>query len=446
MVNKVIARVGHSLATLRGNTVILGLVSKFISYPVVAGSTFVNFVIIQRVSPLNEFNLALQFWMILGASSLFEYTIGIGITKTFAEKGNVFSAWEEFYGVVKLYSFYGFGIVITLLIAIFNAGKVLSWMNPTEMESHEFNAILALGVLTVYIAGFSSFVMRVCIGLRLNHLYDYGRLFSSLIATATLFSLQSKNPPLLLMCALMTLSLFLPGFFVFLMILRLIPGTRSNSTRNKFHSAQVVLQANDKVAEVHKRFDILYFFVASLFFLNFALPRFMIELKDENDMAAYLLILVVVNTVFSIASGVSPQLWVDGLTQKLSRELITSRYKLLFVITAIACPMYLILLDFAFLKVLKIDVFSQFLTQSILGLVLLTSYTIHTVASNLLSRRIYQLKLLFFLTVQLLATIFFIELDMFSRSSQIALMCLAAVHVTTILLPTASLLLVTRKR
>jgi hypothetical protein len=445
MVSKVITRVRHSMATLRGNRVILGLVSKFISYPFVAGSTFVNFVIIQRISPLNEFNLALQFWMILGASSLFEYTIGIGITKTFAEKGHVISAWQEFYNVVKLYSLYGFGVVITLLIAIFNSGTILSWMNPNEIESHEFNAILALGVLTIYVSGFSSLVMRVCIGLRLNHLYDYGRLVSSLIATATLFGLQSKNPPLLLMCALMTLSLFLPGFFAFPLILRLIPGTRSSSTRKKSHSSQVVFQTNDKVTEVHKRFDILYFFVACLFFLNFALPRFMIELKTENDTAAYLLILVVVNTVFSIVSGVSPQLWVDGLTQKLSRELITNRYKLLLVITAIACPVYLILLDLVFLIVLKVNVFSQYLTQSLLGLVLLISYTIHTVASNLLSRRIYQLKLLFFLIVQLLLTIVFIDLDIFSGSSQIALMCLAAIHFSTILVPTASLLLVARK-
>ena len=417
--------------------------SKFLTYPFVAGSTFINFVMIQRILPLNEFNLAIQFWMVIGAATLFEYTIGIGVTKSFARKGHDDSAWQDFYDAVRLYSIYGLAVVAICILFIVKSGKILSRINLNSVETNEFKTILVIAVFAVYVSGFSSLVMRVCIGLRLSHLYEYGRLFSAIIVTAALFCIQAGNPPLLLICTLMSFSLFLPGFFAFLLILRLFPRSRSDGQRSlALHDDP---QAHDEETELLKSFDISYFFVACLFLLNFTLPRFMIDLESENDTSAYLLILVAINTVFSIVSSVSPQMWVDGITQKLNHKLIANRYRLLFLITAFASPFYLVLIYFVFLLILRVNVFYEYFSQALLGLILLMFYSMHTVASNLLSKSVYQLRLLAFLFFQLFLTLVSMKMGMFSSSSDLALLCLSFIHFSSILVPTATLLFLERK-
>lgn len=433
-----ISKLMDALSILKEGNLLISLISKFFTYPLVAGSTFINLLLIQKILPLNEFNLALQFWMVIGSATLFEYTIGVGVTKTFSQKGNVKSAWGDFNRSLKLYATFGLVLTTVSTFLIFLIESNLNVININNVETHEFKHILMLTLWTVYLSGFSSLVMRVCIGLKLNYLFDLGRFFSVLITTTTLYFIHTAKPTLFVLCTVMSMNLFLPGFFAFILIGRI------NRKIQVKYSGKMTDLLNSENSEPAKHFEISYFFVACLYLLNFNLPRIVIDLETEKDDSAFLLILIVINTVFSIISSVSPHFWVDGVTKKLSQKLILGRYKIIFLITALAIPFYLFLIYLVFLMLLKVNIFMEFFTQAMLGLILLSFYSIHTVASNLLSRSVYQIKLLIFLLCQTVLTVISIRIGIFETSSSLVLLSLCVIHFLSILFPTAALLLTNR--
>lgn len=409
--------------------------SRLITYPIGALCTFLNFYTIGKYYSPQQFNFALQFWMFLGIIPIFEYSLGIQVLNQFAVEGNINKSWRRLAESLRNYTIIGLPVTFITVTSIY----VLPWKITSSylpMSSAEFKQILSIFLIAAYLSGFSQIIIRVYLGLQQSVLTQYLQLAGMIFSTSLLIFVTLLGGNFNISIYALLITTIFPGFLGLLFYNKCFHRSlfRDFSKFCRYIKIRKFESLDD--AKTNRGLTLVFFLMSLFYAATILIPRIFASFQSATQLSAYLLVLTSINVVYSVISSISPSLWIEGLQKEISKTFIHNRIRTMAIILFACLPFYLVINFIVFSTYLNINTFESNLIPIVLGYLVLASYAFHIVSSNLLSKNIFQTRLLLMLFLQTLVTILGLALGFFEGSIITGIGFILLVHLGLATLPT----------
>ena len=434
-----VSAMGRLTTSLKINTEISNSIkSRLITYPIGAFCTFFNFYEIHRYFDSEHFNIALQFWMLIGIIPVFEYPLGIQILNAFAIWGNNSKSWQKLGTSMRSY------LILGLPLTALSAGLVFFLpISPIsehpQLSSSELKGLISIFLIAMYFSGLSQIIIRVYTGLRKVVLIQYLQLAGMVASSLTLAIVVFLHGSFTLLITTLLITTVSPGFFGLLLYNRSIQRKLYADVSTFAKTINLSALRKQKELGTSKKMTTVYFLIAAFYTITIMFPRVFANFEPAHNQTAYLLVLTSVNVLNSIISSVAPSFWVDGLQLKLTPKIFYDRFKFMLGLVIISLPIYFAITFIIFAAYLNLPTFKENVSAILLGYAILVSYSLHIVSSNLLSKGEFQRRLLNMGVFQVLATSVALALGAFRESINVGLGTIFLVHLIFATIPTTYL-------
>ena len=400
---------------------------RIISYPLSAASTMLSLSFIEKEYTNEQFNLCLKLWMLLGTSTILEYSFGVKIAKNYAlnkDKSENFELLRK-----SLYRFIIIALTIGLVIST-NPIKdfiIIEFFKISNTKNlHEYWIFFG----TFFLSGFSQLLNRRLQGLqRVASIQIYqttGMVISSILVYAVTTLNLNFSLAIMVFYSSLYISIFLQLFYeIFLKIFIF----------RKTAESKEYIQKDTTLKELNETRSYKYLLISFFSTINFLIPRSLTDLHSHEQTRIFLLTLTSINVVQSIVSAVSPMLWIDGIKDGLDQKNLFEKFKFMMVITIISIPLYSIISLLVFFVLGNIHMLINNVLTFLIGAFLSCIYILQILPSNLLSRNQFQNSLIKITFLTSIAYIVASFLKIYEISSNFTLIYMLGISIIFSLIP-----------